>query len=473
MSNHLIRIQAQNIKNVRALDITPNRYVTKISGANGAGKTSALDAVFYCLLGRKTLPKELIRQGEKKGAIFIETTTHLITRRLDDKGGSLQIEVKATGNLLKAPDDWLEGIAGSLGFDPLKFMRLKPEEQFEAIKALVPMEADVDDLETRNANDAETITRRRAEAKKLEAARDHITVDKTLPTETVNIEALLKESREAADFNMGIERAKRDREIFARQQAATNDEAKKCADKLKALREEVEWAETALRQSLDAVKEMEEKAKAWEPLEEPRDRSAIDNQIGEATRTNARIATNNANKTQRETMDKEIDTIGTELDNLEKGIRDRKLAISKALEDAKFPIPGLSFETQGEGSGGRERKNPKRIVTYKGIPLSDASTAEQIRVSTAIGMANKPELRFLLIRDGSLLDDTNLAILEQMAHEHDFQILMEICDTSGKVGIFIEEGSVKAVNQEPERDSINAAEERPKVEKKRVRKERG
>ena len=68
------------------------------------------------------------------------------------------------------------------------------------------------------------------------------------------------------------------------------------------------------------------------------------------------------------------------------------------------PSPGLSFETLTEGSGGRERKNPKKIITYNGVPLSEASTAEQIRVSTAIGMADKPELRFLLIRDGSLLD---------------------------------------------------------------------
>jgi hypothetical protein len=65
-------------------------------------------------------------------------------------------------------------------------------------------------------------------------------------------------------------------------------------------------------------------------------------------------------------------------------------------------------------------------------------------------MANKPELRFLLIREGSLLDDNNLAILEEMAHEHDFQILMEIVDNTGKVGIFMEEGAVKTVNAEPE-----------------------
>jgi hypothetical protein len=65
-------------------------------------------------------------------------------------------------------------------------------------------------------------------------------------------------------------------------------------------------------------------------------------------------------------------------------------------------------------------------------------------------MASKPELRFLLIRDGSLLDDKGLAILEQMAHENDYQILMEKVDTSGKVGIFMEDGTIKAVNAEPD-----------------------
>ena len=63
-------------------------------------------------------------------------------------------------------------------------------------------------------------------------------------------------------------------------------------------------------------------------------------------------------------------------------------------------------------------------------------------------MAGDPELKFLLIRDGSLLDDEGLAILEQMAHENSYQILMERVDTSGKVGIFMEDGTIKAVNAE-------------------------
>ena len=458
MSNqHIVRVQAQNFKNVRAIDITPNRYLTQISGANGAGKTSALDVVFYGLLGRKTLPANLIRQGQKKGAIFIETSTHLITRHLDDKGGSLQIEVKATGNLLKAPDDWLEGIAGSLGFDPLKFMRMKPEDQFDTIKALVPAANEVDDLELRNETDAETITRRKAEAKRLEAARDHVTVDKNLPTATVNVEELLKQSREAADFNQQIERDKRQREDVRRERDQIVRSADDRAQRLNQLRAEIERIEADLKQDMEKAEANEKIMAAWEPIPEPRDRSAIDARISEANRTNQAIVSNNANKAQRDKFEGDVDAIRVEIEELETQVRKRKLAIAKALDSAKFPVAGLSFETVSEGSGGRERKNPKKIITYNGLPLADASTAEQIRVSTAIGMANKPELRFLLIREGSLLDSDNMAVLEKMAHENDFQILMEVVDQTGKVGIYMEEGEVKAVNAEAEPDPAPAS----------------
>lgn len=440
---HIIRVTAEQFKNVKVIDFMPNRYVTKVSGANGAGKTSALDAIFYGLLGRKTLSPTLIRQGQKKGFIRIETNSHIITRHLDDKGGNLQIEAKATNTLVKAPDDWLEGIAGTLGFDPLKFMRLKPEEQFQELKRLVPMDADVDDLETRNDTDAETITRRKAEAKRLEAARDHVVIDKTLPAEPANIEELLAKAREATDHNEAIERERNRRKAIEDNQArlagAIGDKRKQIEN----LQSELEKLEATERETVKTMKD-------WKPLEEPRDRAALDAKVSEATRANSAIATNNANKAQRDRFEGDVDAIKIEVTQLEEQVRTRKLTIATTLERAKFPIPGLSFETISEGSSGRERKNPKKIITYNGVALAEASSAEQIRVSTAIGMANKPELRFLLIREGSLLDANGLDIIEQMAHENDFQILMELVSDSGKVGIFMEDGTIKAVNAEPD-----------------------
>lgn len=450
MPSHLIRITAENIKNVKVVDFAPNRYITKISGANGAGKTSALDAVFYALAGRKTLPPSLIRQGQKRGHIRIETNTHIITRRLDDKGGALQIEAKDTNTLVKAPDDWLEAIAGELGFDPLKFMRLKPEEQFAVLKTLVPLDEDVDQLENQNADDAETITKRKAEMKRLEATREHITVDSALPEQPIDIDALLAEARAVGAHNREIEEQERTRENERRERDQFVRSIEDRTQRINQLRAELDRLDKANEAESQELGKRNAAISAWEPLPALKDRAKLDDQISEASSTNNRITTNNTNREQRAKFDAEIEGIRDELETLSDTIRERKLTISRTLEKAKFPIPGLSFETQEEGSGGRERKNPKKVVTYHGLPLSDASSGEQIRVSTAIGMAGKPELRFLLIREGSLLDDNGMAILEEMAHENDWQILVEVVDQSGKVGVYLEDGEVKAVNAEPD-----------------------
>jgi hypothetical protein len=459
----IVRLSIENVKQVRVMDVMPNRYVTKISGANGAGKTSALDAVFHALAPRKTITPTLLRQGEKKGFIRVETNTHIITRHLDQKGGTLEIESKSNKMLIKAPDDWLQEITGELGFDPLRFMRLKPEEQFDVLKGLVKLEADLDDLQLRNETDSRTITDRKAEARRLETLRDHTVVDRNLPAEPINVDDLLSEARAISAFNTNIEAQRREREDETNVRNQLVRAIEERTKRINELRAELQRLEGANNSDSELLGKANATINAWKPLPEPKDRAAIDEQISASSATNARINSNNANREQQQRLDTEVKNIKDDLEKLEKNIRERKLTIARTLEKAKFPVPGLSFETQEEGSAGRERKNPKKIVTYNGLPLSDASSAEQIRVSTAIGMAGKPEMRFLLIREGSLLDDNGWSILEEMAHEHGFQILAEQVDTSGKVGIFLQNGEVKAVNQ-PEPEKKTAAKKTTKKE---------
>ena len=106
-----------------------------------------------------------------------------------------------------------------------------------------------------------------------------------------------------------------------------------------------------------------------------------------------------------------------------------------ALKAAKFPIAGMSFDDNG--------------IIYKDIPFSQCSSAERLRVSTAMGMAMNPKLKAMFIRDASLLDSKNKAMIEKMAEENGFMVFMEVADDTGKLGIFIEDGEVKAVNGEP------------------------
>jgi hypothetical protein len=100
-----------------------------------------------------------------------------------------------------------------------------------------------------------------------------------------------------------------------------------------------------------------------------------------------------------------------------------------ALKAAKFPIKGLSISDDG--------------VTYNAVPFKQCSSAERLRVSIAIAMAMSPKLRVIRIVDGSLIDSKNMAIIESMCKDNDYQCWIEKVDESGKIGIYIEDGEVK------------------------------
>jgi hypothetical protein len=101
----------------------------------------------------------------------------------------------------------------------------------------------------------------------------------------------------------------------------------------------------------------------------------------------------------------------------------------KALQAAKFPIIGLSITDDG--------------VLFNNLPFSQICTSEQTKVSIAIAMAANPTLRVMLSREGSLLDEKNLAMLEQMVKDHDYQLWIEMVSSNGRqTGVVIEDGAV-------------------------------
>ena len=80
-------------------------------------------------------------------------------------------------------------------------------------------------------------------------------------------------------------------------------------------------------------------------------------------------------------------------------------------------------------------------VTLDGLPFEQASQAQQLRASVAIGAALNPKLRAMLVRDGSLLDEDSLALLTAEASRSDLQVWLEVVGREGD-GIVIEDGEV-------------------------------
>jgi hypothetical protein len=98
------------------------------------------------------------------------------------------------------------------------------------------------------------------------------------------------------------------------------------------------------------------------------------------------------------------------------------------LARAEMPIQGLAFDDSG--------------VTYNGKPFCQCSSAEQLKVSVAMGIALAPELKIMLIRDGSLLDADSLKIVRDMAEASGSQVWMERVSEGEEVSVIIEDGSV-------------------------------
>jgi len=58
-------------------------------------------------------------------------------------------------------------------------------------------------------------------------------------------------------------------------------------------------------------------------------------------------------------------------------------------------------------------------------------------------MAMSPKLKVIRIGEGSLLDKANLELIQAMAAEQGYQLLIEKVGDPGAMGVIIEDGAVK------------------------------
>ena len=298
----------------------------------------------------------------------------------------------------------LDGLVGKLSFDPLAFTQLSAKEQRDALIDLVDMDTDLDELDRKRA----TLYDKRAEIGRRGKALGTVDVDETLPTEEQSATAIIAQIRDAQSHNENVTAWKRQRD----------ENAQKARD----LTRQIE----SLTAELERVTANEKDATEWLEKNSTVDTAPLEASLATVEDTNAKIRANNQ---ARDTLTAQ-QTLRTEYEDLTSEISAIDAEKQKALAGAQFPVDGLGFDADG--------------VTYQGVPFSQASSAEQIRVSLAMAMALNPELRVIRIKDGSLLDRDNMALIEQMAADKDFQIWIERVSDSGAVGVVIEDGEVQS-----------------------------
>ncbi len=420
----IIELQAENVKRIRAVSIRPDGNVVTISGENGQGKSSCLDAIAYALGGKELHPPEVIRRGEEKAEVVVDLGELVVRRRWTQGGTSLTVETKE-GAVMKSPQAVLDKLVGTLTFDPLAFLHLKPSEQVDTLKKLVGV--DTSTIEAAHASLFERRTGVTAKGKELRARFDSMPAPAAdVPDEPVSVDQLLNEQGQLQQ-----QKTANDQVRAAFQQAVTTYDVASAG--VPRTGKEVERLERELAAAKSAFQEAQRLEQvALQAKVEARDRAEklVDPDVAEVVRKISRAdSTNQAvrAKKERAAVELELKTKRAEKDELDKKLEQLAADKSKLLRAAKFPVAGLSFTMNG--------------LTLNDLPLEQASSAEQLRVAVAMSLALNPKLKVVFIRDGSLLDKKSLAMVAEMAAAADAQIWLEVVGT-GVVGIEIVDGSV-------------------------------
>ena len=346
----------------------------------------------------------------------------------------------------------LDALIGELSFDPLKFAREKAREQFDRLRKLANVGIDLDALDAQNDADFKKRTDINRDARAKRAQADGFVIPAGTPAQPIDESALLNKIQAAGEHNTSIETRKARREQTQRdandkktdairlrdgaaqvrvQTAARIADLERQIDRLKI--DGVSNADVLDGQAglaLDAAAALETKIDQAEPLPDPISVTDLRTELDKAKGINADVS----RRQQRDKTAVEALALESQVAELTKRMARREEEKREAIQKAEMPIPGLGF-----GAG---------IVTYNGLPFNQASDAEQLRISLSIAMAANPKLRVIRIKDGSLLDDDSMAIITEMAREKDCQVWIEKVDSSGKIGIVMEDGEVVAINQE-------------------------
>ena len=114
----------------------------EISGTNGIGKTSVIDAIRYALTNASERDY-IIRNGAAEGEIIVETDTGLVIDRKKRTGKADYKSVKENGREVSAPESFLSQFFTPLQLNPVAFTQMTKQEQNRIILDLIEFDWDL------------------------------------------------------------------------------------------------------------------------------------------------------------------------------------------------------------------------------------------------------------------------------------------------------------------------------------------
>lgn len=416
----LLALEAENVKRLVAvrLEFNKEQNMLVIGGENGAGKSSVLDAIEMALGGAESIPDRPIRSGASKARIVLETDAFTITRTFTAKGTNLVITGK-DGAAMAQPQALLDSVTNTLCLDPLKFTRLEAKEQAAELRRLVGIDFTALDKEREEKYASRTHVNR--EVKTQQTRVDGMQRHPEVPKEPKKADEILDRLEKAQLLNKANAEARG--RIEPANATLKEREARRAAAQraFEDAKRALQAAEAAYSDALEVRDEIEVEIRDLVDVDE----APLLEELKGVQDVNAKVAANASWQRENE----RLVTLTKQSDALSVRIKEIDSEKEKALSNAKFPIEGLSFTSEG--------------VTFRDIPFGQVNSAEQLRVSVAMAFAMQPKLKLALIREGVFLSASSMALVARMAADAGATVLVERVGDGKEVQVIIEDGEVQ------------------------------
>lgn len=411
MSVKITALQAENVKRIKAVELTPaENGLTVIGGRNAQGKTSVLDSIAWALGGDRFRPSQPQREESViPPNIKVTLSNGLIVER-SGKNSSLKV-IDPSGN--RGGQQLLNSFIEQLALDLPRFMGMNGKDKANTLLKIIGIG---DQLYVLDRQEAELYNERLAIgriADQKKATAKELPFFDGIPEEPVSASELIRQQQDILARN-GENAKKRERkDELAKELRSVMDKLNELTQRRDKL--EVDY-EIACRDAVDLHDESTEE---------------LENNIREIDALNTKIRTNAVHAA----AEREAKQYGDQYDALTGQIEDLRAQRLALLDGVDMPLPGLSVE-QGE-------------LTYQGQAWDNMSAAEQLRVATAIIRKLNPECGFVLMDKLEQMDLDTLREFGAWLESEGLQAIATRVSTGDECSIIIEDGTVKDTPAEP------------------------
>ena len=419
MSVKIMALEAENVKRIKAVALTPSPTgLTLVGGNNNQGKTSVLDALAWALGGERFRPTAAQRDGAVAPAHLKVTLSNGVVVERKGKNASLTV-TDPTGR--RSGQQLLNAFVEPLALDLPRFMDASDKEKADILLRIIGIGAELHtrDLEIKGLYDKRTFTGQLA-AQKKHFAEELVSYPEA-PDEPVSASELIRQQQDILARNGENQRLRA-------QYAELEQQVQQCVDELKRTRERIATLQQ-LADELDAkhTKLFNQRETARKTVSQLQDESTaeLEASIRDIEETNRKVRAN----LEKSRAEDEAAQYASDYDKLTGQIEDKRAERMALLNGADLPLPGLSVE---DG-----------VLTYNGKRWRDMSGSDQLRVATAIVRRLNPDCGFVLLDKLEQMDMTTLTEFGRWLEAEHLQAIATRVSTGSECQIIIEDGMVK------------------------------